>query len=79
MIMLSFEMKNQRRRAATVTSEPRKTMHWQLLPLLAVARLLAGSPAPPRAPPSFERHRPLYHLTPDHGHNNDPSTLCQRA
>ena len=77
MIMLSFEMKNQRRRAATVTSEPRKTM--QLLPLLAVARLLAGSPAPPRAPPSFERHRPLYHLTPDHGHNNDPSTLCQRA
>ena len=52
----------------------------QLLPLLlAVARLLAGSPAQPRAPPSFERHRPLYHLTPDHGHNNDPSTLCQRA
>ena len=30
-------------------------------------------PTPP--PPPYELHRPIYHLTPEHGHNNDPNGM----
>ena len=35
----------------------------------------SGSRAPGPPPPPYELYRPIYHLTPQHGHNNDPNGM----
>jgi sucrose-6-phosphate hydrolase SacC (GH32 family) len=37
-------------------------------------------PSPPHPPlPPYEVHRPLFHLTPEIGHNNDPNGMFYDA
>ena len=43
--------------------------------LRLVSTGIVGVPSVPTPPHDFERHRPIYHLTPEYGHNNDPNGL----